>query len=62
MTSAMLSCTLVAELERETRIPIYDTVATAVWHSLQLVGLNTGRIEGLGRLFSMTQTGQAVPS
>jgi maleate isomerase len=42
---------LVAALEQETGIPIYDTIATAVWKSLQLAGIDPGRLHGWGRLF-----------
>jgi len=42
---------LVTELEAELGIPIYDTVATAVWKSLRLTGVDTRRISGWGRLF-----------
>jgi maleate isomerase len=42
---------LVEELERETGIPIYDTIATVVWKSLQLAGADPRRITGWGRLF-----------
>jgi maleate isomerase len=42
---------LVEELEAETGIPIYDSVATVVWKSLQLAGADTTRIAGWGRLF-----------
>lgn len=38
-------------LEAETGIPIYDTVATAVWQGLVLAGADPGRIRGHGRLF-----------
>jgi maleate isomerase len=38
-------------LEAETGIPIYDTVATAVWQGLRLAGADPGRIRGFGRLF-----------
>jgi maleate isomerase len=43
--------TLVPELEAETGIPIYDTIATAVWASLRLAGMDTRRLAGWGRLF-----------
>jgi maleate isomerase len=43
--------TLVPELEAETGIPIYDTVATAVWASLRLAGVDPRRLAGWGRLF-----------
>ncbi len=42
---------LVAELEAELGIPIYDTVATVVWKSLRLLGADTRRIRRWGRLF-----------
>jgi maleate isomerase len=38
-------------LEAETGIPIYDTVATAVWQGLRLAGADPGRVQGFGRLF-----------
>jgi maleate isomerase len=43
---------LVPALERETGIPVYDTVAVAVWQGLVLAGLDPGRLGGWGRLFS----------
>ena len=42
---------LVEELERELGIPIYDTIATVVWKSLRLAGVDTRRVRGWGRLF-----------
>jgi maleate isomerase len=42
---------LVAALEQELGIPIYDTIATAVWKSLKLAGIDPGRVSGWGRLF-----------
>ena len=42
---------LVAELEGETGIPIYDTVATVVWKALKQAGADPKRIKGWGRLF-----------
>jgi maleate isomerase len=42
---------VVEALEAETGIPIYDTVATAVWQGLALAGAAPGRIRGFGRLF-----------
>jgi maleate isomerase len=42
---------LVEALERETGIPVYDTVATAVWDSLRLAGVAPARVAGWGRLF-----------
>jgi maleate isomerase len=43
---------LVPELEAELGLPIYDSVATAVWHSLRLAGIDTRRLASWGRLFS----------
>ncbi|MFL5280822.1 MAG: aspartate/glutamate racemase family protein [Rhodopila sp.] len=49
----MHSGSLIAGLEAELGIPIYDTVATAVWKSMLLSGANPGRIVGWGRLFHL---------
>ena len=43
---------LVKALEEETGIPVYDTISTVVWKSLQLAGYDTRRVKGWGRLFS----------
>jgi maleate isomerase len=43
---------LVAELETETGIPIYDSIATVVWKSLTLTGVDPARVQGWGRLFA----------
>ena len=47
----MRGAPLVESLEGELGIPIYDTVATAVWGSLKLAGVDPKRIVGWGRLF-----------
>jgi len=44
---------LVEELEAEIGIPIYDTISTVVWKSLQLAGVDPRRVKGWGRLFQM---------
>jgi maleate isomerase len=44
--------TVVAELERELGIPIYDTVATATWSGMALAGADPSRIRGWGSLFT----------
>lgn len=44
---------LVAALEQEIGIPIYDTIATVVWKSLQLAGIDPALVTGWGRLFSL---------
>ncbi|WP_198808335.1 aspartate/glutamate racemase family protein [Leptolyngbya sp. BL0902] len=43
---------LVAELEQELGIPIFDTIAVVVWQSLRIAGVDPTRIQGWGRLFS----------
>lgn len=42
---------IVEELEAETGIPIYDTVATGVWKGLKIAGQDPRRIRRWGRLF-----------
>ncbi len=45
----------VARLERETGIPIYDTIATVVWKCLRLAGVDTKRVTDWGSLFQQAQ-------
>ncbi len=42
---------LVAELEQELGIPVYDSIATALWGSMRLAGLNPRLLARWGRLF-----------
>ncbi|HEX6136944.1 MAG TPA: aspartate/glutamate racemase family protein [Casimicrobiaceae bacterium] len=42
---------LVEALEAETGIAIYDSIATVVWKSLRLAGIDPKRVQGWGRLF-----------
>jgi maleate isomerase len=42
---------LVPRLEAELGIPVYDTVATAVWASLRAAGVDPRRVTAWGRLF-----------
>src|SRR5262249_51618473 len=44
---------LVDRLERELGIPIYDTVALAVWAALREARIDPARITGWGRLFAL---------
>ncbi len=44
---------LVAALEVETGIPIYDTIATVVWKSLQLAGVSPAGVTGWGSVFEL---------
>ncbi len=47
----MDGASLAERLERELGIPIYDTIATAVWSSLRIAGIDPERVQGWGRLF-----------
>ena len=42
---------LVAAMEAEFGVPVYDTIATAVWKSLGLAGVDARRVIDWGRLF-----------
>jgi maleate isomerase len=44
---------LVAALEAELGVPIYDSIATAVWKSLRLAGVDPGLVPGWGRVFGV---------
>lgn len=43
---------VVARLEQELGIRVYDTVATGLWKSLALAGVPPSRVRGWGRLFT----------
>ncbi|CAN5326911.1 aspartate/glutamate racemase family protein [soil metagenome] len=43
---------LVAKLEAEFCVPVYDTIATVLWKSLRLAGVDTRRVAGWGSLFA----------
>lgn len=45
---------LVERLERDLGIPIYDSIATALWKSLRIAGVDAHRVQGWGRLFQET--------
>ena len=47
----MDGASMAERLERELGIPIYDTIATAVWSSLRVAGVDPARVQGWGRLF-----------
>jgi maleate isomerase len=47
----MDAASLAENLEREIGIPLYDTIATAVWASLRNAGVRTDRVKSWGRLF-----------
>lgn len=44
---------LVAELEQELGVPVYDSIATVVWKALRLAGVETKRVKGWGSLFDL---------
>lgn len=46
-----------AKLEKELDIPVYDTVATGVWKSLYLAGVDPARVTGWGGLFTQAHKG-----
>lgn len=54
----MRGATVVAELEEELGIPIYDTVATATWSGMALAGVDPSRIHGWGSLFRQSDLGK----
>lgn len=43
---------LVDALERELGLPVYDTIATVVVKSLEMAGVDPGRVEGWGSIFA----------
>jgi len=49
----MRGAPLAEELEAAYGIPIYDTVSTTVWKSLKIAGVDTARVKGWGKLFSV---------
>ncbi len=48
----MRGATLAATLEAELGVPVYDSVATTMWKSLSLAGVDTRRLASWGSLFS----------
>lgn len=44
---------LVAALEAETGIPVYDTITVVVWKSLLLAGVDPGLVAGWGRVMGI---------
>ena len=43
---------LAERFEKETGIPLYDSISVVVWKSLKLAGVDPARVEGWGRLFA----------
>jgi maleate isomerase len=50
----MAAATLVPELERDTGVPVYDTVSLGLWGGLRLAGVDTSLVDGWGRLFAVS--------
>jgi maleate isomerase len=44
---------LAATLEAEFGVPVYDTIATVVWKSLKLAGVDSRAIQGWGSIFAL---------
>ena len=51
MCTNLRAAPLVADLERELGIPIYDSVAVVIWKALDMLGYPPGTVRGWGRLF-----------
>ena len=49
----MRGAPLAKEVEAQYGIPIYDTVATTMWKSLKMAGVDTRRVKGWGRMFGV---------
>jgi maleate isomerase len=49
----MRAAPLTQELEVAHGIPLYDTVATTVWKSLKIAGVDTARVKGWGKIFQV---------
>lgn len=43
---------LARDLEARTGIPMYDTISTVIWKSMQLAGIDTRELRGWGQLFT----------
>src|SRR4051812_470465 len=52
----------VTALEAELGLPVYDSIATTLWKSLQLAGVDPGRARGWGQLFNPTSAPAGVAS
>ena len=50
----MRAAPLVAELERQTGIPIFDSTAAGLWGALRVAGADATCVRGWGRMFSDT--------
>jgi maleate isomerase len=53
----MDGASLAAELESELGIPIYDSIATALWKSVLIAGVDPSALRAWGRLFADPRLG-----
>ncbi|MBX9591197.1 MAG: aspartate/glutamate racemase family protein [Hyphomonadaceae bacterium] len=53
----MQGARIAGALEQELGIPVYDSIATTVWKSLQRVGVDCARVRGWGSLFDGSPLG-----
>jgi maleate isomerase len=53
----MDGASLAETLEAETGVPVFDSIAAAVWASLRVAGVPPGRVRGWGRLFGEAAAG-----
>ncbi len=51
MCTNLRGAQLAEEIERETGIPLYDSVSTVVWRALKTIGVDPRELKGWGRLF-----------
>jgi maleate isomerase len=58
----MRGAAAVGELEAALGVPVYDSVATTVWKSLSLAGIEPSAVKGWGSLFQNVQCGLTNPS
>ncbi len=53
---------LADRLERELGVTIYDSISVVVQRSLELAGVDPGRVEGWGRIFGVKQKAKGISS
>lgn len=51
MCTNLRAAHLADALERETGIPLYDSVSVVIWKALQMMGFPPGTVKGWGKLF-----------
>lgn len=50
-----------AAVERDLGIPVYDSIATTLWKSLSITGVETRRVQGWGSVFEIGTRPQDAP-